>query len=110
MQVPHRTGWYVAWLPVPGGIARRGEVVFCCSIGDVVRCNRPIGDPDAFVVVTDPRFDGVEWEGPFTLENLAHAAQVRGGVAPPPLRLVGRVVARPGPETPPVVESESATA
>jgi len=46
----------------------------------VVRCNRPIGDPSAFLPITDERFEGAQWEGPFTLENLAQVALTRGGI------------------------------
>jgi hypothetical protein len=81
VHTPHATGWYVAWIPVPGGVARRGEVLFCCRAEGVVRVNRPIGDPNAFLSVDDERLHGAIWEGPFTLENLAQAALARGGLA-----------------------------
>ena len=79
--MPHDTGWYVAWTPLSDGKGRRGEVVFCCKTEGIVRCNRPIGDPSAFLPVGDERFASASWEGPFTLENLANAALTRGGLA-----------------------------
>lgn len=69
MATPTTSGWYAA---VPGrGAARRGHVVLATLGADGFMLGRVEGEPMGPRMLTEPCFQGLEFQGPFESPDAA---------------------------------------